>query len=315
MKTKEEIRTFFDNELLADLTEFDKRKKKAFNSVIIYRIISIIGLFCLYFAYKYPDFLVPISMLALLIYIKSHLYAKALYTTEIIKIYSEYKGNIVANALDEIFENVNYVPYQHISINAIKESNIFGEFFNFDEGEDYFKCEIKDVVFQFSEISLSGDIAILLPDYYKGIFGVSEFNKNFNTQTLIIPKNKIPLYRNKYQRIAGVKGFQKIHLEDPLFNKEFVVYGQDQVESRYLLTPSLISNILKFKMSLQSRIVFSFAEERLNLFIINSKDLFEPPKRKSYTDFEHFYKNLNYFILFAGIVEELKLNVKIWGKS
>ncbi|MCX6231391.1 MAG: DUF3137 domain-containing protein [Bacteroidetes bacterium] len=315
MKTKEEIKTYFDNELLADLKSFDVRKKKAKSSALIFRILSNIGLLCLIFCYYYPPVFVIIAFCSLGIYIYFHLKANVIVTSENIRIYTEYKGRIVTDVLNEIFDNVNYIPYQHISLTAIKESDIFGEFFNFDEGEDYFKCEIKDVIFQFSEISLSGDVSVLLPDYYKGIFALTEFNKKFNTQTLIIPKSHITFYKNKYQRIAGLrKGFAKIKLEDPVFNNEFIVYGEDQVESRYLLTTSMMENMLKFKNSINSRIVFSFAENRLNLFIINTKNLFEPPKRKSFTDFEHFYKNISYFIQFASIVEELKLNINIWGK-
>lgn len=320
MKTKEEIRTFFDNKLLNNLNDFDVRKKKAFNNSIIDMILcsfGIISFFALFFIPNYFGiYLTFLIFGALGISVYFYFNMKYKISNEATKIYYEYKGNVVTNALDEIFDNVNYVPNQHISTKAIKESNIFGDFFYFDGGEDYFKCEIKDVIFQFSEISLSGDISILLPDYYKGIFGISDFNKNFNTQTLIIPKSKIPFYKNKYQRIAGIKSdFKIVYLEDSLFNQEFVVYGQDQVESRYLLTPSIIANILKFKKNINSRIVFSFAANRLNLFIINSKDLFEPPKTISYTNFEHFYKNINYFIIYSSIVEELNLNTRIWGKS
>lgn len=74
-----------------------------------------------------------------------------------------------------------------------------------------------------------------------------------------------------------------------------------------------MENVLNLKKTIQSNFVISFSQNRLNIFIEKFENLFEPPIMGSYADFEHFYKNIYYFILFVNIVEDLKLNVKIWG--
>ena len=76
-----------------------------------------------------------------------------------------------------------------------------------------------------------------------------------------------------------------------------------------------MEKILNLKNTFYSDIVISFAQQRLNIFIEKDDDLFEPPVDGSYADFEPFYKNISYFMLFSSIVEELKLNVNIWGKG
>lgn len=316
MKTKAEIKIFFDDELLADLQEFDKQHSKAYKGAVLGFIVIFSGIiFGIIWLFISNDVILLLFLLGLISFVSKNISNKV--SIEYRKIYCSYKSRIIPRMLDEIFENVNYIPLQHISEKAISESNIFSELFSYDSGEDYFKCEVKGIVFQFSEISVSYvDVEKLKFNTYSGIFGISEFNKNFKTRTIIIPKSKMPLLKSKFLKMTGIgNDFSKINLEDPVFNDEFEVYGQDQIESRYILTPSFMENVLNYRKTINSRLAFSFAQDRLNVFIFNSKDLFEPPFYGSYSDFEHFYKNINYFILFASIVEELNLNVKIWGRD
>lgn len=318
MKTKEEIKIFFDNELLAELQEFDNKRIYINKNTLIRKILYLSGFVFVVFL-TFSGFSELITSLCIILGFPASVYYLLTVNQKknevFSKICSEYKWKLVPQILEKIFDNVRYIPNQFISLNALRESEIFGEFFNLGKGEDYFKCEIKDVIFQFSEISVTNSPVLRKPKLITGIFCVSDFNKNFTTRTLILPASLFSFKKNTNHSFSNLVGFEKVHLEDPLFNKEFVVYAEDQVESRYIITPSLMTKMLNLKDVFNSDIVFSFSHQRLNVFIETSEDLFEPPKKKLYADFEHFYKNINYFILFASIVEELNLNVKIWGRE
>jgi hypothetical protein len=118
----------------------------------------------------------------------------------------------------------------------------------------------------------------------------------------------------KLQSMNILRG-QLIKLEDPQFEKEFVVYGDDQVEARYILSPSLMSRIVDYKQKTGKRIYLSFVGSTIFVAIWIGRNLFEPRIFKTLLDFEpirQYYEDLKIAI---EIVEDLNLNVRIWSKE
>jgi hypothetical protein len=75
----------------------------------------------------------------------------------------------------------------------------------------------------------------------KGIVFYADFNKHFNGITVVKPKdigsaigawisNKLPIFSSSDREL--------VQLENPNFEELFVTYSTDQVEARYILTPS-----------------------------------------------------------------------------
>jgi len=58
-----------------------------------------------------------------------------------------------------------------------------------------------------------------------------------------------------------------IKLEDPEFEKEFCVYGINQIESRYIFSTSLMHRILEFKRKWNTKIYLSFVDSKLYIAI------------------------------------------------
>ncbi len=68
---------------------------------------------------------------------------------------------------------------------------------------------------------------------------------------------------------------KKVGLADPVFQKTFQAYGTDQVESRYLLTPDFMEQLLDLETSVDGKnIRFGFWEKQL-LIAVETKDRFE----------------------------------------
>ena len=65
-------------------------------------------------------------------------------------------------------------------------------------------------------------------------------NKTFKGTTIIKrDRGKVAnFFRSK------MSGLESVKLEDPKFEKLFDVYGNDQIEARYLLTPSFMERPL-----------------------------------------------------------------------
>lgn len=68
-----------------------------------------------------------------------------------------------------------------------------------------------------------------------------KFDKTFYGRTLVTRDAGI------FNRFGGGNGMQRASLEDPEFEKIFEVYTTDQVESRYLLTPDLMQELVNLE--------------------------------------------------------------------
>ena len=106
-----------------------------------------------------------------------------------------------------------------------------------------------------------------------------------------------------------------VKLEDPEFEKEFVVYGSDQIEARYILSPGLMERIVEFKRKAKRKIHLSFVQSWVNLAIEFDKDLFEAPLFGSALDYPKIRDYFRDLQLAFGIVEDLNLNTRIWTKT
>lgn len=103
-------------------------------------------------------------------------------------------------------------------------------------------------------------------------------------------------------------------MDNPDFEKEFVVYATDQIEARYILSPSLMSRILLYKKQTGEDILISFTHSSIHLAIAYNKDLFEASLFHSLLDYKIALEYTQTLYLAVGIVEELKLNTRLWSK-
>lgn len=109
------------------------------------------------------------------------------------------------------------------------------------------------------------------------------------------------------------KKMQNVNLEDTNFEKQFNVYTQDQIEARYLLTPTFMERLKSLNTSFGTKgIKCSFFDEYIMFAIPTKKDLFELGSLyKSLSSnklVEKFYDELHSI---QEMIDHLKLNEKI----
>jgi len=152
---------------------------------------------------------------------------------------------------------------------------------------------------------------------FKGVFFVADFNKHFKTHTLVLPDTAEKLLGKigqSLQAMSGSRG-ELIKLEDPEFEKEFCVYGDDQIEARYILSPALMQRIVEFKRKWNTKVYLSFRDSKVYIAIKLNKNLFETRLFKSIVDYAFIEENIRFLVLLTGIVEDLNLNTRIWTKQ
>ena len=161
------------------------------------------------------------------------------------------------------------------------------------------------------------DHRVLIIGIITFIVFVADFNKHFKTHTLVLPDTAEKLFGKigqNLQSMSFTRG-ELIKLEDPEFEKEFCVYGDDQIEARYILSPALMQRIVEFKRKWNTKVYLSFKDSKVYIAIKLNKNLFVTRLFKSIVDYAFIEENVRFLVLLIGIVEDLNLNTRIWTKQ
>jgi hypothetical protein len=140
---------------------------------------------------------------------------------------------------------------------------------------------------------------------FSGLFFKADFNKNFLGEVYVLP--------HSFRFFSPRKGAARVRLEDPDFNDTFDVFGTDSVITMYVLSTSLVKRLMDFKHRVNSNIRLSMIDSTLYVAIDNYKPLKIPVFGDIY-DKSLYYGYLSQLKFAAGIVDDLNLNTRIWGR-
>ncbi|WP_203258235.1 DUF3137 domain-containing protein [Hyunsoonleella ulvae] len=140
---------------------------------------------------------------------------------------------------------------------------------------------------------------------FRGMFCWLRFKKSLNGHTVILTNNQSSKLNRFFS--TNFKEEQKINLEDLRFTNQFVVYGTDQVEARYVLSTALMERIVSLKEKFDKPMLLSFQNRQMYLAVKNENGLFSFPSGKLETVkiIEELAKDVNTAL---QIATELKLN-------
>jgi len=317
MEKIEELNTFYEDKLYSILEEFEEKRKKIRFKILFIIFIVLWNLVTIYL------FFIPESVKSSEI-ITFFIAAFAVFCTFIYKYLKkdyvkEFKQEIIKPLVDKLDENLTYSANLHISKSIFNRSMLF-RFPDRFSGNDLIVGRIDDVNLEFSDIHAQKKYKdnkgrTKYSTIFQGLFIVAKFNKTFYGSTVVLPD----LAQSSFGNLIGSwlqennpNREELIKLDNVEFEKEFVVYSNDQIEARYILTPSLMEKILNFQQNASQDIYISFIQEHIHIAIDYKKDLFEPTVFSSLLNKELFDEYINSLILAVGIVKELNLNQKIW---
>ena len=233
----------------------------------------------------------------------------------------EFKEKIISKIITNINSTLTYSAQSYLKKAHFHDSKIFRYTADRYYGDDYISGVIDKTSFEMSEIHASyhhrgyrsGGYIVM----FQGLFFVADFNKNFKGETFVFPdlaEKKMGMFGSWLQSKNQYRP-ELIKLEDPEFEEKFVVYGTDQVESRYVLSPALMKRMTDFVNKRGQKVFFSFRNSQIYIGVTYKKRLFKPTLFKSFLDtgvIEEYYEDL----LFAvDMIEDLNLNTRIWTKS
>jgi hypothetical protein len=328
MKNPDELKKYYDEQLLPELSVLEGERKKT----LVKMLLLSGGLFFLF---------IVISIVALLLDNSGSLCGVVLccplpiflmvwtFGCNFIKkgYVKSFKGNIIAKIVKFIDPALEYAHDKGISREMFSRSRIFLQTVDLFSSEDYVSGTIDKTKIEFSEVHAQdrqethdsdGHHQTRYVTIFRGVFFAADFNKRFSGRTLVLPDTAQKLFGNLIGSALQSKNFMRpplVKLEDPEFEKLFVVYGDDQVEARYILSTSLMSRITEFKKKSGRDIFLSFVDDKVIVALPYKKDLFEPHLFRSIMDYpavEEYFRDLQFVLSLVG---DLNLNTRIWSKE
>jgi len=237
-----------------------------------------------------------------------------------------FKVNVIQKIVHYIDPDLTYTPTGHVPKWQIVGSRIFSKHPDRVRGDDLVEGRIGETNMQFSEVHVeakhesttsSGGRQRRWSTIFRGLFFVADFNKKFSGKTLVLPdtaEHVLGSLGSFLQSLNLTRG-ELIKMEDPELEKHFVVYGDDQIEARYILSTSLMRRISEFRNKTGKRVCLSFINSHVYVAIPYARCLFEPRVFRSILGFKGIEQCLEDFELFTGIVEDLNLNTRVWTKT
>jgi hypothetical protein len=330
MKTLDEFKTFYDEQMLMDLGPLEQRRRQVLNrsiKIFLFALVAIFLLVVIYLKFGAQSTNENTSMYYIIAGIVIVIAAVIVGSTWASDktFYTDFKTQVVERIVKYISPDLVYEPKNFVGSDSFERSRIFLQGVDRYKGDDMVRGKIDKTQIWFSEVKAEykttttdskGNRKTTWHTIFQGMFFIADFNKHFQTCTVVLP-NKLGtgFLASFFNKMNLTRREKLVKLEDPEFNKHFVVYGEDQIEARYILSTALMQRISEFREKHKGYVFLSFVNSFLHVAISYKKALFEPSYFKKLTDFnlvKEFFEDIH---LAVSIVEELNLNNRIWTKQ
>jgi len=320
MKSTSELTDYYYKTLYPMLHDLElDRKNLKYRIVVVGIVFSLLTLFLIFIFSSSithsPDILIFIGIAY--VGIGTFIYKF------LIKDYTaKFKQKIIKPLIHTIDAKLIYTSNQHIQEYLFRRSDLFSQPDRIN-GNDFVRGSINGTNIKFSDLhaekrhkhSKGGESWSTI---FKGLFIVAEFNKSFYGKTLVLPDTAQNTFGNLIGNWLQSNNFNRdelVKMDDNNFEKEFVVYSTDQIEARYILSHSLMKKLLLFKKKSKHPIYISFVGNHIHMAVYYDKDLFEPSIFRSLLEYKIAMEYVTTLHLAISIVDELKLNQKLWSKK
>ncbi len=321
MKSTSELTDFYYEELYPALSELEQTRRQ-----IVFRVKLYGGAGAVLFAIaaiwmgRNIGLSHPLSAAFLIASVAA---GAALYRFLTAEYTDDFKKRVITPLIGAIDPHLLYNPGFTISRHLFERSALFPSGIDRYSGNDYVKGTLDGVGLEFSDVHAEYQTRdsrgrTQWHTLFRGLFIVAEFNKHFKGRTVVLPDQAEKTFGTLIGGWLQSNNLARdglIRLDDPEFEKRFVVYGNDPIEARYILTHAMMARILGFQKKLPHPLYLSFTHNHLHVAIETGKDLFEPSVFTSLLDYAQAMEYVATLRHTIGLAEELKLHEKLWSKS
>lgn len=316
MKTEEEFKQFYNEYIEPEIASLEVKRNEASKRKKTFSLIAIpIGVILIIIALSiFPIFS---FMVGILFFIFFTMILHSL--TKDFRM--EFKKVLITKVISFFSSELQYFANESITLTEFMESKLFyggNDRFNGEdliEGKIYFKDNTgnkgEGISLRMSELHAEerrtdSKGRTHYSTIFKGVFMILEFNKTFSSDTYVFNDSGI------FNKVGGRSGTKQVKLEDPIFEKEFEVYSNNQIEARYILSPDFMNKLLALKEKTNGKMRIAFKNNKMYLSIGTNSNILEPNYSKSLNDFNSvldYYKELEYYF---ELIKSLNLDQKIY---
>lgn len=229
-----------------------------------------------------------------------------------------FKAQVIGRLVAERYEDASFSAGGGIGQAEFESSRLYQQGIDRYNTEDLIEARLGATGFRMAEIHAEykttstdgkGRTTTHWHTIFKGRFLVARFSKRFHGTTLVL---------SEAWRLFGMSGLEKVTLEDPAFEELFAVYATDQVEARYLLSPSLMERLVASRQKLDAKVQAAFMDDHVILAIPDPHNRFEPPSFWSSSpliseeDVQTYAADI---ALAAELIDALNLERRIWERG
>lgn len=234
----------------------------------------------------------------------------------------EFKQRVIKPLVKFIDPSLRYTTSAYIPQHLFTKSKIITSKIDRYSGNDYVTGTVDGVKIEFSDVLAEQEHTDSKGNkhyetLFQGMFLRAEFPKHFSGRTVVLPDSAEKMFGSFLGKMLQSYNFSRaelIKMDNPEFEKQFVVYGTDQIEARYILSHSMMERILVFRKKVGHDISLSFVGGEMFVAVHYNKDTLEPAIYHSLLDYKIAKEYVETLFFAMGIVEELKLNQKLWSK-
>lgn len=319
MKSTEELKNLYESDLQPQLAELESQRK-VIKKMWTWGLITAIFIFL--FVHLIPN--QGLMITAIIVGILGVLF---LFGYGAVKFYAYrkvFKQEVVTKIIKLINPDYHYDANRHVDSNHFIGSKLFKQHPDRINGDDFVSGIIEKTEFEFSELKAEyktesvkdGKRQTEWHTIFSGLFFHADFNKHIEGTTYVLPDTAEKLFGKFGQKLQkGSSRGELVKLENPEFEKEFVVYSSGQQEARYILTPVMMEAMVNLQKKYKRKMYFSFNGERVYCGVSFNQGLFEPRIRKSGVNFSDIEEMYQLFGLIETIITEMNLNTRIWTKN
>ncbi len=318
--------SYFHQEVIPVLRKLEGTRKKLRNKIVLVgALIGVLVATCVFVAPYIPLsfsilIMLPMSLVTLAYGLQSYSLSSD-YT-------QQFKAQIIGSIVRFFDKSLHYEPEGYVLEYKFAASGLFQTIPDRYRGEDKVYGLLGQTQIEFSEILAEYKSRSINSDgssqdswvkIFEGLFFVGDFNKHIKGTTVVLPDVAERLFGGFGKWIQNIQKIgwhpELITLEDPEFEKYFVVYGDNQTEARYILTPNLMERILSFRKRTGHDLYLSFCGNNVYVGISSSYNMFEPRVFQTLWSKKLVKSYVEDMAMAVGVVEELNLNRRIWTKD
>ena len=321
MKKFSEVIDYYYSELNPIVKELEKKRQKVKRNIITWMIGGVVAIFILITAVmSHTDVDIFLQSGIVLLGASVGLYG-FLYKMMSKGYNIEFKLRVIEPLIKFIDPNLKYTPNATIPEYIFKKSKVITDDIDLYHGDDLVEGVVDGVNIAFCDLHVEKEYKDSNNDsdyqtLFQGIFLQAEFPKEFHGTTVVLPDMAENIFGSYLGRMLQSFGneMQLVKLDNVEFEKYFVVYSSDQIEARYILSHSMMERMIKFRKKVGHRISFSFVGGEMFVGVHYNRESLEASVFGSLLEYKivkEFVESLYYSL---EIVQELKLNQKIWSK-